>query len=119
VLSRRARRTADALDALRAGQLHGDHAFGKKLRGRLRRDWSETWNIDDRGERRDRECARRIEMRGGVLLIGGVTRVSSVPACCVIDALEDRSLVRTERELQPMRIGGEHEPDRQKCARHQ
>ena len=59
-------------------------------------------------------------MRAGVLLIGGVSVVTGMPGgCCLIGALDDRSLVRTERELQAVGIGREHETDRQKCTRHQ
>lgn len=111
-------RTADAVDALRAGQRDGYDAFGKDVSGRSRRDRFEIRDIGDRGERGDGEGAGRIEMRAGVLLIGRVTVVGRV-ASCVIDALDDRGLVRTERELQAVRIGREHETDRQKCTRHQ
>ena len=61
-------------------------------------------------------------MRAGVFLIGGVAVVSGVVIVTggsVIEALDDRRLVRTERELQAVRIGREHESDRQKRARHQ
>ena len=112
-------RTADAVDALRAGQRDGDDAFGKDLLGRLRRDRFEMRDVGDRGERGDGKRARRIEMRAGVFLIGGVTVMTGVARGCVIDALDDRGLVRTERELQAFRIGREHETDRQKCTRHQ
>ena len=88
--------------------------------GRLRRDRLEIRDVSVRGERRDSKCARRIEMRAGVLLIGGVAVVTGVPGGCrLIDALDDRSLVGTERELQAVRIGREHETDRQKCTRYQ
>ena len=105
---------------MRAGQRDGYDALGKDLLGRLRRDRLEIRDVDVRGERRDGKCARRIEMRAGVFLIAGVLVVTRMPAgCCLIDALYDRSLVRTERELQAVGIGREHETDRQKCARHQ
>ncbi len=105
---------------MRAGQRDGYDALGKDLLGRLRRDRLEIRDVDDRGERRDGERARRIEMRAGVFLIGGVTVVTGMPGgCCLIDALDDRGLVRTERQLQAVRIGREHETDRQKCTRHQ
>ena len=113
-------RTADAVDAMRAGQRDGYDAFGKDVLGRLPCDRLEIRDVDVRGERRDCKCARRIEMRAGVLLISGVAVVTGMPGGCrLIDALDDRSLVRTERELQAVRIGREHETDRQKRTRHQ
>jgi hypothetical protein len=36
----------------------------------------------------------------------------------VIDALDDRGLVRAERQLQAIGLRGQHETDRQKRARH-
>jgi hypothetical protein len=111
-------RTADAVDALRAGQRDGYDAFGKDMLGRLRRDRFEIRDVGDRGESGDGKGARRIEMRAGMFLIGRVTLVGGV-ASRVIDALDDRGLVRTERELQAVRIGREHETDRQKCTRYQ
>jgi hypothetical protein len=112
-------RTADALDAMRAGQRDGYDAFGKDRLGRLRSERLEIRDVDVRGERRNCECARRIEMRAGVLLIGSSTTVTGMTRSCVIDALNDRGLVRTERELQAVRIGREHETDRQKRTRYQ
>ena len=105
---------------MRAGQRDGYEALGKDSLGRLRRDRLEIRDVDVRGERGDGERARRIEMRAGVFLIAGVPVVTRMPGgCALIDALDDRSLVRTERELQAVRIGREHETDRQKCTRYQ
>jgi len=67
----------------------------------------------------DSERTRRIEV-SIVLLVPGVTgQVTTVRHGTVIDALNDRTLVRAERQLQAIGLRGQHEPDRQKRARHQ
>jgi hypothetical protein len=115
------RRTADAVQALRAGQRDGDDALGKDLLGSLRRDRSEMRDVDDRSGRCDREWARRIEMAAVVMraaVIGMATHGRKLGR--VMQALDDRGLVRTEGQLQAIGLRScQHEPDRQKGTRHQ
>ena len=106
------RRTADAVDALRAGKRDGYDALGKELLGRLRSNRREMRNIDDRRDCGDRERARRVEMAAAVMGtgVGGV----------VVETLDDRRLVRAEPQLQAVCLGGrQHETDRQKGSRYQ
>ena len=113
-------RTADAVDALRAGQRDGYDAFGKDLLGRLRRDRLEIRDVDDRGERRDGERARRIEMRAGVLLIGGVPVVTGMAVAAARSTLWTIGAWSGQNaSCRPSASAVQHETDRQKCTRHQ
>ena len=106
------RRTADAVDALRAGQRDGCDAFGQELLGRLRGDRGEMRDVDDGGDCGHRERTRRIEMTAAVMGTGVVG--------VVVHTLHDRRLIRTETELQAVGLAGrQHETDRQKGARYQ
>ena len=105
------RRTADAIDALRAGQRDGFDALGKQLLGRLRSNRRELRDIDDRGDCRHGERAWRVEMAAAVMraMLGRV----------VVKTLNDRSLVRAERQLQAVGLSSrQHETDRQQGTRH-
>ena len=76
-------------------------------------------DIDVRCDGGDSERTRRIEM-GIVLLVPGVVgQVTAMRHGAVIDALNDRTLVRAERQLQAIGLRGQHESDRQERARHQ
>ena len=106
------RRTADAVDALRAGQRDGCDACGEELLGRLRGDRGEMRDVDDRGDCRHRERTRRIEMAATVMMRAG--------AGVVMKSLDDRGLVRAEGQLQAVGLRRrQHETDRQKGARYQ
>jgi hypothetical protein len=112
------RRTADTVGALRAGERDGYGALGKELLRRLGGDGVEMRDVDDRRDCRDSERARRIEM--SVMLLVTAAGVASVRHGAVIDTLDDRRLVRAERQLQAVGLRrGQHETDRQKRARHQ
>ena len=110
------RRTADAVDAVRAGQRDGYDALGKELLGRLRSNRREMRDIDDRGDRCHRERARRIEMAAAVMPVG----VATCHGRMVVKTLDDRGLVGAERQLQAVGVRGrQHETDRQKGTRYQ
>ena len=74
-------------------------------------------DVNDRCDRRDGERARRIEM--SVMLLVTAASVASVRHGAMIDTLDDRGLVRAERQLQAVRLCGQHETNRQKRAHHQ
>ena len=113
------RRTADAVDALRAGQRDGYDALGKELLGRLRSNGREMRDVDDRGDRCHRERTRRIEMAAAVMR-AGLVGMTAGHGRVVVKTLDDRGLVRAERQLQTVGLGGrQHETDRQKGARYQ
>ena len=115
------RRTADAVDALRAGQRDGCDACGEELLGRLRGDRGEMRDVDDGGDCSHRERTRRIEMAAVVMraaVIGMATHGRMLGR--VMQALDDRGLIRAEGELQAVGLAGrQHETDRQKGARYQ
>ena len=117
VLSGERRRTADTVGALRAGERDGYDALGKKLFRRLDGNGVEMRDVDDGCNRRDGERARRIEMP--VMLLVAAAGVAGVRHGAVIDALDDRGLVRAERQLQAIGLRGQHETDRQERTRHQ
>ena len=105
------RRTADAVGALWTGQRDGQDALGEELLGRLRSNRGEMRDVDDRGDCRHRERTRRIEMAAAVMraMLGRV----------VVKTLNDRSLVRAERQLQAVGLSSrQHETDRQQGTRH-
>jgi hypothetical protein len=103
------RRTADAVAALRAGQRDGYDALGKELLGWLRSNRREMRDIDDGGNCCHRKRTRRIEMAAVVMRAG-----------VVVEALNDRRLVRAKAQLQAIGLRRqEHETDRQKGARYQ
>jgi len=107
------RRTADAVEALRAGERDGYDAFGEELLGRLRGDRSEMRDVDDGGDCGNRKRARRVEMAAAVMSAGMLRRM-------VVQTLDDRRLIRAKAQLQAIGLRRhEHETDRQKGARHQ
>jgi hypothetical protein len=113
------RRTADAVDALRAGQRDGCDACGEELLGRLRGDRGEMRDVDDGGDCSHRERTRRIEMAAAVMGTG-VVGVATSHGSVVVQTLDDRGLIRAEGELQAIGLAGrQHETDGQKGARYQ
>ena len=116
-------RTANAVCASRAGQRHGDSAFGKNLLGRLQRDRVEMRDIDDRSNSRHRERTLRDGVCATVLAAIVVATAAVVRNLTMVSrpvALHDRALVRAE--LQPQAVAlrrGQHETDRQKGTRHE
>ena len=113
------RRTADAVDALRAGQRDGCDACGEELLGRLRSNRGEMRDVDDCGDCRHRERTRRIEMAAAVMGTG-VVGVATSHGSVVVQTLDDRGLIRAEGELQAIGLAGrQHETDGQKGARYQ
>jgi hypothetical protein len=106
------RRTADAVDALRAGQRDGYDTLGKELLGCLSGDRGEMGDVDGGGDCCHRKRARRVEMAAAVVRTGmlGV----------VVQALDDWRLIRAKAQLQAISLRRyEHETDRQKGARYQ
>jgi hypothetical protein len=87
--------------------------------GRLHGDRIEMRHVDDSGNRGNREWARRVEVRVVLRAIVAAGEVTSVTGGGVIQALDDRCLVRTEGQLQAVGLRGQHETDRQERARHQ
>ena len=113
------RRTADAVQALRAGQRDGDDALGKELLRRLGGDWGEMRNVDDGGDCCHRERTRRIKVTAAVMSTG-VVGVAASHGRVVVRTLDDRCLVRAEGQLQAVGLAGrQHETDRQEGACYQ
>jgi hypothetical protein len=107
------RRTADAVDALRAGERDGCYALRQELLGRLCGNRGEMRDIDDGSDCGYRERTRRVEMAAAVMGAGMLGRM-------VVKTLDDRRLVRAKAQLQALGLRRhEHETDRQKGPRYQ
>ena len=91
-------RTADAVDALRAGKRDGYDALGKELLGCLRSNRREMRDIDDGGDCCHRKRTRGIEMAAAVMRAGMVG--VACHGCVVVKTLDYRRLVRAEAQQQ-------------------
>jgi hypothetical protein len=107
---------ADAICALRTCEGNGNGPLCNERIDGVQCHRLEIGNVDNRRDRSHCKRTRRVEMPGPVMTAPMMTVMT---AGCIVQRADDRCLVGTERQLQPVGVRREHESDRQKCAHHQ